>query len=124
MTTLKTATTPGRNISLKADSKKETIEKPKPAKYTLTDDEKATYGDRFPKEYIKLDFLGRGGFALVWLGACKSTGRKVAVKQIVKSALNDSSKKELYYGQLLFEEGGRPRPEFLAYEGNPSELLF
>lgn len=54
---------------------------------------------------------------MVWLGMCKTTGKKVAVKQMVKSAMNDSQKKELYYGQLLFEEGGKPRSEFGMYEG-------
>ena len=28
-------------------------------KWVLTDEEKNSYGDRFPEEYIKLDFLGR-----------------------------------------------------------------
>jgi hypothetical protein len=85
--------------------------------WVLTDEEKATYGDRCPKDYVKLDFLGRGGFALVWLGQCKTTGKKVALKQMLKSNINDSQRKEQYYGQLLFDAGGSARDEFKNYPG-------
>jgi serine/threonine protein kinase len=57
----------------------------KPAKtWTLSDQEKATYGDRVPKGYDKLDLLGKGGCALVWLAKCQETGETVALKQFPK----------------------------------------
>jgi hypothetical protein len=34
----------------------------------LSDQEKATYGNRCPVGYKKIDILGKGGIALVWLG--------------------------------------------------------
>jgi len=56
------------------------MKKPQPATWNLTDDEKQNYGDRFLKDYVKADFLGRGGFALVWLGICKKTNKQYAIK--------------------------------------------
>lgn len=56
----------------------------------LLDSEKAQYGDRTCKGFDKLDLLGKGGCALVWLGREQATGKKVAMKQFAKSK-NDSS---------------------------------
>lgn len=36
--------------------------------YNLSDSEKALYGDRCPSGYKKVDLLGKGGCAIVWLG--------------------------------------------------------
>ena len=36
--------------------------------YTLSDEERAIYGDRTASGCVKLDLLGKGGCALVWLG--------------------------------------------------------
>jgi len=60
----------------------------------------------------------RGGFALVWLGLCKRTGRKVAIKQMAKTGGGDSKRNDIYYGQLLFKDGGEPREEFKVYPGS------
>jgi hypothetical protein len=46
----------------------------------LLDSEKAQYGDRVPKGFDKIDLLGKGGCALVWLGREQSSGKKVAMK--------------------------------------------
>ena len=59
----------------------------------------------------------RGGFALVWLGLDKKTGQKYALKQMLKNHSTESQKKELYYGQLLFDENGHARGEFNNYIG-------
>jgi len=48
--------------------------------HPLTDDEKLMYGNRCPKGYKKLNLLGRGGCALVWLAIDDSTGTEVAIK--------------------------------------------
>jgi serine/threonine protein kinase len=48
--------------------------------WVLTDQEKALYGDRVPKGYEKLDLLGKGGCALVWLAKKIETGEIVALK--------------------------------------------
>jgi len=57
----------------------------KKANYQLLDSEKQTYGDRVPKGYDKIDLLGKGGCALVWLAKNQKTGEHVALKQFPKS---------------------------------------
>lgn len=53
----------------------------------------------------------------MWLGADKlSNDRHVAIKQIAK-VNSDNCKKELYFGQLFFNEKGKAREEFGKYEG-------
>lgn len=42
-------------------------ELPKSQKWSLSETEKKVYGNRAPKQYEKVDVLGRGGCALVWL---------------------------------------------------------
>ena len=49
----------------------------------MSEEEWNSFGDRFPKTYEKKKLLGRGGFALVWLGENKVTKEQVAVKQIL-----------------------------------------
>lgn len=39
----------------------------------MSDEEWNSFGDRFPANYEKKKLLGRGGFALVWLGQHKQT---------------------------------------------------
>jgi hypothetical protein len=53
--------------------------------------EKEKYGDRCPVGYKKLDLLGKGGIALVWLAEVQdskrtgqSVGKRVALKQFPK----------------------------------------
>lgn len=117
-------TSPRPDIS----TKKETVLEKKPNMMSnLTDEERHLYGDRFPLEYMKLDFLGRyhlfiylncrGGFALVWLGASKKSAKKYAVKQILKNHLDESQSKELKYGRMFFENGGIPREKFKMHPG-------
>ena len=44
---------------------------------------------RCPKGYRKIDLLGKGGCAVVWLCYHEQTRQKVAVKQFPKAARND-----------------------------------
>jgi serine/threonine protein kinase len=48
--------------------------------WTLLESEKTTYGDRTPKGYEKLDILGRGGCAMVWLAKNEVSNEIVALK--------------------------------------------
>jgi len=98
-------------------SKQDAIIKKNAYKSQMTDEEKKLYGDRFLEDYEKIDFLGRGGFALVWLGIERKTGKKVAVKQILKGAGTESQKKELYYGQSLFGKDGLPHEDIRSFPG-------
>ncbi len=52
----------------------------------LSEAERATYGDRWElaPAVTKQKLLGRGGCAVVWLGAYAATGAPVAVKQVSK----------------------------------------
>lgn len=49
---------------------------------SLYESEIPIYGDRFPHNLQKLEFLGRGGCAIVWLG--KEGSEKIAIKQFSK----------------------------------------
>lgn len=44
-------------------------------KYQLLDSEKEKYGDRCPTGFKKIDLLGKGGIALVWLAETKDAKR-------------------------------------------------
>ena len=65
-----------------------------PAAQVLLPSEKEKYGDRCPVGYKKLDLLGKGGIALVWLAEVKDAkrcglspefqGMRVALKQFPK----------------------------------------
>lgn len=39
----------------------------------LLDSEKEKFGDRCPSGYTKLDLLGKGGIAVVWLAEVKNS---------------------------------------------------
>lgn len=56
----------------------------------------------------------------MWLGQCKKTKRRVAMKQMTKTGGGEAKKNDLFYGQLLFKEGGEPRDEFRNFPGNNS----
>ncbi len=47
---------------------------------SLTEEEKALYGDRCPPGYKKLKLLGRGGCAIVWLAINLENSERVALK--------------------------------------------
>lgn len=53
----------------------------------------------------------------MWLAKKKSTGEKVALKQILNKN-KDCMQKEIHFGRLLFAEGGEPQPKLLDYPGN------
>ncbi len=46
----------------------------------LSEQEKQTYGNRCPSGYKKIQMLGKGGIALVWLGLSNKTGEYLAMK--------------------------------------------
>ena len=82
----------------------------------LLDAEKALYGDRCPKGFDKLQLLGKGGCAVVWLAKNQRTGESVALKQFPKpksanakdaqskSVLDSTAKIEIEVGQRLSVE--------------------
>jgi len=37
---------------------------------------------------------------------------------MTKTGGGDAKRNDIYYGQLLFKEGGEPREEFKSYPGN------
>jgi len=48
--------------------------------WLLLDAEKIQYGDRCPKGFTKLELLGKGGCAIVWLAKDNESGQRVALK--------------------------------------------
>lgn len=78
--------------------------------------EKDKFGDRCPAGFRKLDLLGRGGIALVWLAEVKDaaklgydmeqTGMKVALKQFPKTKgqnpIDSSARIEIEIGNTMF----------------------
>ena len=78
----------------------------------LLDSEKEKFGDRCPLGFKKLDLLGKGGIALVWLAEVKSSkwgpemvGQRVALKQFPKvkgQPLDNSALIEIETGNTLF----------------------
>ena len=82
-------------------------------KAILLQSEKEKYGDRCPQGFKKLDLLGKGGIALVWLAEVKDEektglplGQKVALKQFPKvkgqATIDNSAKIEIETGNTLF----------------------
>ena len=51
----------------------------------LSDEEKTKYGNRCPQGFKKLQILGKGGIAIVWLAIEESSGQHVAMKQFPKT---------------------------------------
>ena len=71
--------------------------------YNLSDHEKSVYGNRIPSGFKKLDLLGKGGCAIVWLAKHQETGKKVAIKQFPKKADYSSGKVEALILQRIFQ---------------------
>lgn len=69
----------------------------------LLESERQLFGERCPKGYQKIGFLGKGGIAVVWL-CVSDKGQKVAIKQFPKKqakGVDNSAKVELkIYNQL------------------------
>lgn len=95
--------------------------------YVLSDQERSLYGERSPAGYMKLDLLGKGGCALVWLGQDLQRDELVAMKQfprgggkgstqmLMASKVDLSSyRTELAIGQHLFMSG-----KFDRHPGTP-----
>ena len=94
--------TPGLSATLNKSSLRK-ISTPASSGYSLTDHEKSVYGNRMAPGYKKLDLLGKGGCAIVWLARHLDTGKKVAVKQFPKKADTSSGKVEALILQRIFE---------------------
>lgn len=56
--------------------------------------------------YQKIELLGKGGFALVWLAKDLNNDRKVAVKQINKTTGGDSFKREMRVFKAIQDPSG------------------
>lgn len=56
--------------------------------YYMSDHDKQTYGNRMAKGFTKMDLLGKGGCAIVWLAYQNDTRQKYAVKQFPKQGGN------------------------------------
>ena len=93
-------------------------QRPRPANYVLSDQERSLYGERCPGGYMKLDLLGKGGCALVWLGQDLQRDELVAMKQFPRGSGKGSTqmlmaakvdlssyRTELAIGQHLFMSG-------------------
>jgi serine/threonine protein kinase len=65
---------------------------------------------RCPKGYSKIDILGKGGCAIVWLCKKEDTHDLVAIKQFPKARGNEinfkSSKEEIKINRLFFGSDG------------------
>ncbi|KAL4506038.1 hypothetical protein ABPG72_013799 [Tetrahymena utriculariae] len=83
----------------------------------LSDEDKKIYGDRFLDGYQKLNLLGKGGFALVWLAKQYKTGISVAVKQICKQNGSDSHIREMRINQQFYNLEGEIKEYFQQFEG-------
>ena len=79
----------------------------------LLPSEKEKFGDRCPAGFKKIDLLGKGGIALVWLAEIKNKkkygaeleGSRVALKQFPKikgQPIDNSARIEIEIGNTLF----------------------
>ena len=77
-------------------------ETPKPGDWGMSDAEKKVYGDRTPKDYTKVNLLGRGGWAIVWLAKNLLTEKIVAIKQFPKNqgSVGSAKVEELIFSNL------------------------
>ncbi|KAL4503310.1 hypothetical protein ABPG72_000916 [Tetrahymena utriculariae] len=93
-------------------------------KWDLSEEEYNNFGDRFPKTLIKKKLLGRGGFALVWLGEDKQTKENYAVKQILSSNAHQTHIKEIWFGSFFFKNGVT-KEKYQMYRGvnNLSKMM-
>ncbi|EAS00330.2 Serine/Threonine kinase domain protein (macronuclear) [Tetrahymena thermophila SB210] len=93
-------------------------------KWDLSEEEYNNFGDRFPKTLIKKKLLGRGGFALVWLGEDKQTKENYAVKQILSSNAHQTHIKEIWFGSFFFKNGVA-KEKYQMYRGvnNLSKMM-
>ena len=57
----------------------------------LTKEEKALYGDRIMKGYLKIKLLGKGGYGVVWLCQNNLNQKECAVKQTSKKKNQENS---------------------------------
>ncbi|KAL4477752.1 hypothetical protein ABPG72_018926 [Tetrahymena utriculariae] len=91
--------------------------------YDMTDDEWNTFGDRFPSNFSKIRLLGRGGFALVWLGENNNTKEQYAIKQVSTKNVHQTHVKEIWFGSQFFENG-QPKPQFKGCRGKMKYFYF
>lgn len=70
------------------------------------------YGDRIPKGFEKVDLLGKGGCALVWMAKDIESGERVAVKQFPKKQDISSGKTEATVNSILFDNLDISKEEF------------
>ena len=80
----------------------------------------AHWNNRCPSGYGKLDVLGKGGCAVVWLGLDRRTREKVAIKQFPKCSKNESNYHsglaEVKIARSFYQPGGEPHE---AYKDHP-----
>ena len=88
------------------------LPKPKRKAEELLESDKLIYGDRCPKGFEKLQLLGKGGCAIVWLAKEQTTGATVALKQFPKPKgqkenqnFPESARTEIEVGRELFMKG-------------------
>lgn len=89
--------------SLPAKQVTRKVSTPAASGYNLTDHEKSVYGNRMAPGYKKIDLLGKGGCAIVWLAKHLETGKSVAVKQFPKKVDFSSGKVEALILQRIFQ---------------------
>ena len=76
---------------------------------------------RTPKGFTKLDLLGKGGCAVVWLCINDSTGEHVAIKQFPKTKGNElnvnSAQEELKINRCFYQSNGKPYDIYSNHPG-------
>ena len=101
---------------------KNTFDIQKSVQENLSEEDQKMYGAfaRCPEGYSKIDVLGKGGCAVVWLCQDKQTGQLVAVKQFPKCKSNETNLKsgiqEYGLNKKFFNADGSPN---FMLEGHP-----